>query len=868
MHVWHKPFRRYPQAVAMVLAVVLLGYFVLHSRAATIVGDLNGDGQVNIFDLSALLSAWGTTNPAIEANLGHTGPVDVFDLSILLSHWGNVGSTTSVNIDGTSGGRRFDGVGAISGGGGNSRYMSDYPAAQQSQMMNLIFKPNFGASLQIFKVEIGGDTNSTDGSESSIEHSSGSINCNAGYEWPMMAQAKALNPNIKLYGLAWGAPGWIPTHTFNSDGTITYLVNWLNCAKQKGFTIDYIGGQNEKPYSAAWYKSLRTALDGAGYGSTQIVAADTFGGSGSASVAAFNVANDMAADPALQAAVGIVGVHDDCGYPTDGLQCWSTATAVGLGNPLWESEAGHMDGNSNAINIARAFNRGYQDAKLTGFIQWPLLNAVPPGLSHENYGLVTADEPWSGYFTANHDIWAFAHTTQFTAPGWHYVDVGTGFLGGDRANGSYVTYKSSNNSDWSLVAETSTASEAQAINATVSGGLSTGTVHVWASNLNATDPGGWFQQQGDITPLNGAFSYTLRPGYLYSFTTTTGQSKGAVGTIPAAHTLTLPYSDSFATMDSTNEAKYLAPMSGSFEGAPCAGGVSGTCLQQNTPTDPIDWNSTSPPYAIIGDNSWTDYTVSSSVLFKNAGSVAGVLGRVGHVAGDTHDFNGYALQLSDGGTWNIYKNNTGGSPTSLAAGTVGTIGTNTWHRVSLAMQGANLTASVDGQVVGSATDSAYGFGPAGLDAGLFANTWPIVQYRDFSVSGTNAAGFAGPVYAGPIDKCLDNFQGADTVGNKVELFSCNYTDAQRWTVMPDGTYRTIHGKCVEIAGSGTADGSLVQINACTGAANQIWQPVNNTLVNPATGKCLDDPGGGTTDRVQIDITTCDGSVGQYWTPPQ
>jgi len=106
MHVWHKPFRRYPQAVAMVLAVVLLGYFVLHSRAATIVGDLNGDGQVNIFDLSALLSAWGTTNPAIEANLGHTGPVDVFDLSILLSHWGNVGSTTSVNIDGTSGGRR------------------------------------------------------------------------------------------------------------------------------------------------------------------------------------------------------------------------------------------------------------------------------------------------------------------------------------------------------------------------------------------------------------------------------------------------------------------------------------------------------------------------------------------------------------------------------------------------------------------------------------------------------------------------------------------------------------------------------------------------------------------------------------------
>jgi hypothetical protein len=50
------------------------------------VGDLNGDGQVNIFDLSMLLSAWGTTNTAADIN--HDGTVNVFDLSTLLSHWG------------------------------------------------------------------------------------------------------------------------------------------------------------------------------------------------------------------------------------------------------------------------------------------------------------------------------------------------------------------------------------------------------------------------------------------------------------------------------------------------------------------------------------------------------------------------------------------------------------------------------------------------------------------------------------------------------------------------------------------------------------------------------------------------------------
>ncbi|MFG2135152.1 hypothetical protein ACGFNV_46545, partial [Streptomyces sp. NPDC048751] len=36
-------------------------------------------------------------------------------------------AATSITLNGTSGGRTFDGVGAISGGGGNSRLLIDYP---------------------------------------------------------------------------------------------------------------------------------------------------------------------------------------------------------------------------------------------------------------------------------------------------------------------------------------------------------------------------------------------------------------------------------------------------------------------------------------------------------------------------------------------------------------------------------------------------------------------------------------------------------------------------------------------------------------------------------------------------------------------
>ena len=79
-------------------------------------------------------------------------------------------AATTITVNGAGTGRTIDGIGAISGGGGNSRLLSDYPAAQQQQILDYLFKPGYGADLQILKVEIGGDTNSTDGSESSIEH--------------------------------------------------------------------------------------------------------------------------------------------------------------------------------------------------------------------------------------------------------------------------------------------------------------------------------------------------------------------------------------------------------------------------------------------------------------------------------------------------------------------------------------------------------------------------------------------------------------------------------------------------------------------------------------------------------------------------
>lgn len=79
--------------VIVVMLVAVAGYLAVHqSSAATLVGDLNNDGVVNVFDLSIMLSDWGTANTTVDLN--NDGSVNVFDLSTLLSHWGQTAAPT------------------------------------------------------------------------------------------------------------------------------------------------------------------------------------------------------------------------------------------------------------------------------------------------------------------------------------------------------------------------------------------------------------------------------------------------------------------------------------------------------------------------------------------------------------------------------------------------------------------------------------------------------------------------------------------------------------------------------------------------------------------------------------------------------
>ncbi len=768
-------------------------------------------------------------------------------------------AATSITLNGASGGRTFDGVGAISGGGGNSRLLIDYPEPERTQILDYLFKPGYGADEQILKIEIGGDTNSTSGAEPSIEHTRGAVNCNVGYEFWLAEQAKARNPNIKLYGLAWGAPGWIGNGNFWSTDMVNYLVSWLGCAKADGLNIDYLGGWNERGYNIGWYEQLRSTLNSSGYSGVTIVGADDN----------WNIANDIDSNAQFAAAVGIIGTHYPCGYRSAQTSCGVPAAATNSGKQLWASENGSDDYNSGAQAMARGINRGYIDGKMTAYINWPIDAGVTPNIPYPTMGLVLSPQPWSGYYSIGKNAWVEAQTTQFTSPGWHYLDASSGYINGSGNNGSYVTLKSTNNSDYSTIIETTQASSAQTLNFNVTGGLSTGQVHVWATNLNSNNSSDYFVHTTDITPSGGSYSLTVQPGYVYTITTTTGQGKGTA-TSPAQGSLALPYSDSFDSESIGSEAKYLMDWQGSFEVAACGGGRTGHCVRQMSAQAPITWDTLTDPHTLIGDTRWGNYTVTSDTLLEKSGYVE-LMGRVGTQSyGGAGGVNAYHFRVSDNGSWSIIRSDTGNNNSTLASGTTSALGTNSWHTLALGFNNSTITASVDGKTVGTANDSAYGSG----QAGYATSQGETAQFDNLSItSGTSGPPppppGTGPLHAVGAGKCLDDPNSSTSGGTQQDISTCTGGANQTWSYTASGQLNvTVGGQtlCLDANGQGTTNGTKAIIWSCNGGTNQQWNlNSNGTVTGVQSGLCLDVTGASTANGALVELWSCNGGSNQQWT---
>jgi galactosylceramidase len=626
----------------------------------------------------------------------------VVGLSFMITH----GQT--ICIDGKAGGKRFDGIGAVSGGGATSVLLKDYAETQRNQILDLLFKPKFGASISSLLVEVPGDGNSTQGSESSHMHSRTDENYSRGYEWWLMTEAKKRNPAITLDANAWGCPAWVGNGKFWSQDMCDYYTKWIKGLKSVyGLDLDAIGCRNEKGDSKDFVKMFRTTLNNNGLQKVKIHAFDNWGKS------KFNWCWDMKTDVELRNAVDIISAHTmtEVLTPAHVIQL-----SEDLNKPIWNTEEHiYKEGFDCEISMVESFNQNFIESGVTKIVNWYLVGSVY-GIEPypETPAIMIAREPWSGNYYTRQVLWGYAHYGQFCEVGWTYLNGACGKL---PEGGTYVTLKSPG-TDYSIIVETKNAKANQKMTIIVDGGLSSGDVCVWKSNDKEQ-----FVKQANIKPVNGKFQITFEPKSIYSISTTMGQQKGGFENIPASSPFPFPYYETFEEYKDAAAWGYLphytADIAGVFELADRSD-KKGKCLRQVIGEPAQSWAPEWNPYTIIGDDKWTDYDASVDLFLENGGW-GGIMGRVsGTGSGYGCRLNGYYMRYSSNGECELYlatkdeKNKPG---TLLASGKTSGVSGNKWHNLKLRFVGSTITGFVDNKQVLTATNATYPKGMSGLITG-------------------------------------------------------------------------------------------------------------------------------------------------------
>uniref|UniRef100_UPI0037E87482 galactocerebrosidase isoform X2 n=1 Tax=Semicossyphus pulcher TaxID=241346 RepID=UPI0037E87482 len=641
-------------------------------------------------------------------------------------------SSQSYLLDDKGGlGRVFDGIGGLSGGGATSRLLVNYAEPYRSQILDYLFKPNFGASLHILKVEIGGDAQTTDGTEPSHMHYEDDENYFRGYEWWLMKEAKKRNPDITLIGLPWAFPGWVG-HGKNwpydfPDITAAYVVSWILGAKQyHDLDIQYVGIWNERSYDSKYIKVLRDALDKVGLTDVGIIAAD----------GDWSIAKSVTVDPYLNDAVQVIGAH----YPGT----TTVLDALKTQKKLWSSEDySTFNDEVGGGCWARILNQNYVNGLMTATISWNLVASYYEDLPFGRDGLMTAEEPWSGNYVVESPIWITAHTTQFTQPGWTYLQT----VGHLAQGGSYVALTDGRGA-LTVVIETMTHDHSVCIrppllpynltsqNATfqLKGSFaSIKELQLWRSQFNfKTKKPSFFEKMAPLKLVDGSFSLHLAEDEVYTITTLTSGQKGSYPDPPPSARFPKVYKDDFNVRNPEfSEAPDFADQTGVFEYFMnlTDPGPHVFTLRQVLTQRPVTWaTDADQTISVIGDHQWQNLTVSCDVFMETVktGGVF-VAARVDKGGGSIRSAKGVFFWVFADGTYKVTNDLAG--QTVLAEGQSGTRAYG-WHTVTLTVEGQFASGLLNGFPLWK---KAVVLTPQNGWAALGTHSYELAQFDNFNV---------------------------------------------------------------------------------------------------------------------------------------
>lgn len=214
--------------------------------------------------------------------------------------------------------------------------------------------------------------------------------------------------------------------------------------------------------------------------------------------------------------------------------------------------------------------------------------------------------------------------------------------------------------------------------------------------------------------------------------------------------------------------------------------------------------------------------------------------------------------------------------------TIGSPFADAFHTFAIDWAPNRITWSVDGTVYQTRTPADLGGDRWVFDHSFFiilnlavggdfpgnpdgSTVFPQQLVVDYVRVTNDSGGGGGGRITGLGGKCVDVAGANPANGTAVQLWDCNGTAAQQWTVGIDGTIRAL-GKCLDVTAAGTANGVKIQLWDCNGTGAQRWTvTAARDILNPAANKCLDATGNSSANGTRLQIWTCNGAANQKWT---
>jgi glucosylceramidase len=359
-----------------------------------------------------------------------------------------------ITVDATTQYQQMDGVGGSLTDSSAWLIWNKLSASQQTTLMQQFFSPSSGIGIGFLRQPMGASDFSASGNYSYDDMPAGQTDPNltnfsvahdTTYIIPLVKQALAVNPNLKVVALPWSPPAWMKTTgTMNGGNMITtyfpslaqYFVDFVQAYQQQGIPIYALSVQNEPLYSTTGYPSeslaatdestfiasnLGPALSTAGLGSVKIFAyehnwdntayPESVLGSSAAPYIAGSSFHCYAGDPSAQSTV-------EAAFPTKDIwftECSGITSSTFPGDLVWNAENLLIGATRNWARSVSLWNLALDQ------------NSGPiNGTCTNCRGVVTIDDSVSpANITFNVEYYILGHLGKFVVPGAHRINSNT-----------------------------------------------------------------------------------------------------------------------------------------------------------------------------------------------------------------------------------------------------------------------------------------------------------------------------------------------------------------------------------------------------------------------------------------------------------